>query len=82
MLLALKEWSVPKEAVTIVAAGGSALRLAALEKRALDATVLPYVYALAAARMGMKVMADIPELVPSFPDKVITMRRSFLEKER
>jgi NitT/TauT family transport system substrate-binding protein len=82
VLLALKEWSIPKEAVTIVAAGGSALRLAALEKRALDATVLPYDHALAAARMGMKVMADIPELVPSFPDKVITMRRSFLEKER
>ena len=35
-----------------------------------------------AARMGMKVMADIPELVPSFPDKVITMRRSYLEKDR
>jgi ABC-type nitrate/sulfonate/bicarbonate transport system substrate-binding protein len=27
-------------------------------------------------------MADIPELVPSFPDKVITMRRSYLEKDR
>ena len=82
VLLALKEWNIPKEAVTLVAAGGSALRLTALEKHALDATVLPYDHALAAARMGMKVMADIPELVPSFPDKVITMRRSYLEKER
>ena len=27
-------------------------------------------------------MADIPELVPAFPDKVITMRRSYLERER
>jgi NitT/TauT family transport system substrate-binding protein len=82
VLLALKEWNIPKESVTVVAAGGSALRLAALEKRALDATVLPYDHALAASRMGMKVMADFPELVPSFPDKVITMRRSYLEKER
>jgi NitT/TauT family transport system substrate-binding protein len=82
VLLALKEWNIPKEAVTLVAAGGSALRLAALEKRALDATVLPYDHALVAARMGMKVMADIPELVPSFPDKVITMRRSYLDRER
>jgi ABC-type nitrate/sulfonate/bicarbonate transport system substrate-binding protein len=32
--------------------------------------------------MGMKVLADIPELVPAFPDKVITMRRSYLERER
>jgi NitT/TauT family transport system substrate-binding protein len=82
VLLALKEWNISREAVTLVAAGGSALRLTALEKRALDATVLPYDHALAAARMGMKVMADIPELVPSFPDKVITMRRSYLEKDR
>jgi ABC-type nitrate/sulfonate/bicarbonate transport system substrate-binding protein len=82
VLLALKEWNIPKEAVTLVAAGGSAVRLAALEKRGLDATVLPYDHALVASRMGMKVLADIPELVPAFPDKVITMRRSYLERER
>jgi len=82
VLLALKEWNIPKEAVTLVAAGGSAVRLAALEKRGLDATVLPYDHALAASRMGMKILADIPELVPAFPDKVITMRRSYLERER
>ena len=82
VLLALKEWNISKEAVTLVAAGGSALRLTALEKRALDATVLPYDHALAAARMGMKVMADIPRAGAVFPDKVITMRRSYLEKDR
>jgi ABC-type nitrate/sulfonate/bicarbonate transport system substrate-binding protein len=82
VLLALKEWNIPKEAVTLVAAGGSAVRLAALEKKGLDATVLPYDHALAASRMGMKVLADIPELVPTFPDKVITMRRSYLGRER
>ena len=82
VLLALKEWNIPKEAVTLVSAGGSAVRLAALEKKGLDATVLPYDHALVASRMGMKVLADIPELVPAFPDKVITMRRSSLERER
>ena len=82
VLLALKEWNIPKEAVTLVAAGGSVVRLAALEKRGLDATVLPYDQALTASRIGMKVLADIPELVPAFPDKVITMRRSYLERDR
>ena len=83
VLLALKEWNIPKEAVTLVAAGGSAVRLAALEKRGLDATVLPYDHALAASRMGMKVLADIPEAsARMLPDKVITMRRSYLERER
>jgi NitT/TauT family transport system substrate-binding protein len=82
VLMALKAWNIPKEAVTLVAAGGSAVRLAAMEKRGLDATVLPYDHALIASRAGMRVLADIPELVPDFPDKVITVRRSYLEKER
>jgi NitT/TauT family transport system substrate-binding protein len=82
VLLALKEWNISRDAVTLVAAGGSAVRLAAMENHGLDATVLPYDHALLASRAGMKVLADIPELVPAFPDKVITVRRSFLEKER
>jgi ABC-type nitrate/sulfonate/bicarbonate transport system substrate-binding protein len=82
VVLALKEWGISKEAVTLVAAGGSAVRLAAMEKKALDATVLPYDQALMATRAGMRVLADIPTLVPNFPDKVITMRRSFVQKER
>lgn len=82
VLLALKEWNIQKDAVTLVAAGGSAVRLAAMEKKALDATVLPYDQALTATRAGMRVLADIPNLVPNFPDKVITMRRSFIQKER
>ena len=32
VVLALKEWNIPKTAVTLVAAGGSAVRLAAVEK--------------------------------------------------
>lgn len=82
VLLALKEWNISRDAVTLVAAGGSAVRLAAMENRGLDATVLPYDHALLASRAGMKVLADIPDLVPAFPDKVITVRRSFLERER
>jgi ABC-type nitrate/sulfonate/bicarbonate transport system substrate-binding protein len=82
VVLALKEWKIPKDAVTLLAAGGSAVRLAAMEKKALDATVLPYDQALTATRAGMRVLADIPKLVPNFPDKVITMRRSFIQKDR
>jgi NitT/TauT family transport system substrate-binding protein len=82
VVLALKEWNIQKDAVTLVAAGGSAVRLAAMEKKALDATVLPYDQALTATKAGMRVLADMPNLVPNFPDKVITMRRSFIQKER
>jgi len=82
VVLALREWNIQKDAVTLVAAGGSAVRLAAMEKKALDATVLPYDQELTATRAGMRILADIPNLVPDFPDKVITMRRSFIQKER
>jgi len=82
VVLALKEWNIQKDAVTLVAAGGSAVRLAAMEKKALDATVLPYDQVAAATRAGMRILADMPNLVPNFPDKVITMRRSFVQKER
>jgi NitT/TauT family transport system substrate-binding protein len=80
--MALKEWNIPRDSVTLVAAGGSALRMAAMEKKALDATVLPYDQANVANRLGMTVLADIPKLVPNFPDLVITMRRSFVQRER
>ena len=79
---ALKEWNIPREAVTLVAAGGSAVRLAAMEKKGLDATVLPYDHAAAGSKAGLRVLGDMPTLVPSFPDKVIIMRRSFVQKER
>jgi ABC-type nitrate/sulfonate/bicarbonate transport system substrate-binding protein len=80
--IALKEWNIPREAVTLVAAGGSAVRLAAMEKKGLDATVLPYDHAAAGSKAGLRILADMPTLVPSFPDKVIIMRRSFVQKER
>jgi len=82
VLLALKRWNISREAVTLLAAGGSVTRLAAMAKGALDATVLPYALSQQAARLGMRVLADIPDLMPSFPDKVVTVRRSFLLKER
>jgi NitT/TauT family transport system substrate-binding protein len=81
-LIALKKWNIPREAVTLVAAGGSAVRLAAMQNHSLDATELPYDQALAASKMGMRILADLPDLIKSFPDKVVTVRRSYLEKER
>src|SRR5262245_65415226 len=80
VVLALREWNIQKDAVTLVTAGGSAVRLAAMEKKALDATVLPYDQALTATRAGMRILADIPNLVPDFPDKVIIFGVSLFKK--
>jgi ABC-type nitrate/sulfonate/bicarbonate transport system substrate-binding protein len=48
----------------------------------LDATVLPYDHAAMGSKAGLRILADMPTLVQSFPDKVIIMRRSFVQKER
>ncbi|HEY1266398.1 MAG TPA: ABC transporter substrate-binding protein [Candidatus Binatia bacterium] len=80
--LALKEWNLPRSSMTIFAAGGAPERLAGLSSRVLDATVLSPPETIAAARMGMSVLANLSDLKASFPQTVMTTRRSFLEKNR
>lgn len=81
--LALKEWNVPRQSVTIVQSGESATRLVALSVKALDATVLPYPEISEAVRMGMNVLAHMSEMkTAAFPMNVIAVRRPFLEKNR
>ena len=81
--LALKEWNVPRQAVTVVQSGGAANRLVALSAKALDATVLAYPELGEAVRMGMNVLAHMRDMkTAAFPMNVIAVRRSFLEKNR
>ena len=82
VLLALREWGIPREAVNIIPAGGSAARLIAMDARGLDATVISYDHALIAAQKGMTILGDLAEIVPEFPDRLIVARRSFLDRER
>ncbi len=82
VLLALREWGIPRENVNIIPAGGSAARLTAMDARGLDATVISYDHALIAAQKGMTILGDLAEIVPEFPDRLIVVRRSFLDKER
>ena len=80
--LALKEWNLPRSSMTIFAAGGAPERLAGLSSRVIDATVLSPPETIAATRMGMSILANLSDLKASFPQTVITTRRSFLEKNR
>ncbi len=80
--LALKEWNIPRPSVTILATGGAPERLAALAARAIDATVLAPPETVAATRMGLTFLGSLSDLSASFPNTVITVRRSFLEKNR
>jgi ABC-type nitrate/sulfonate/bicarbonate transport system substrate-binding protein len=80
--LALKEWNIPRQSVTIFASGGAPERLAALSTRAIDASVLSPPEALVATRLGMNILEHLSDLKAAFPQTVITVRRSFMEKNR
>ena len=80
--LALAEWNIPRQSVTILATGSAPARLSAMASKALDATVLAPPENFVATRMELNVLAQLSDLKASFPQTVITVRRSFLEKHR
>ena len=83
IVLALKEWNVPRQSVTIIQSGGAAQRLLALSAKALDATVLAQPELGEAVRMGMNVLAHMRDMkTAAFPMNAIVVRRSFLQQNR
>jgi len=83
VVLALKEWNVPRQSVTIIQSGGAANRVVALSAKALDATVLAYPELGEAVRMGMHVLAHMRDMkTAAFPMNIIAVRRPFFEKNR
>ncbi|MBM4296810.1 MAG: hypothetical protein FJ143_03630 [Deltaproteobacteria bacterium] len=82
-ILALKAWNVPRQSVTILAAGDSMARIVALSTKAIDATALSHPDINEALRLGMHSIADMSEMKEaSFPMNVVVARRSFVEKNR
>jgi ABC-type nitrate/sulfonate/bicarbonate transport system substrate-binding protein len=83
MALALKEWNIPRQSVTLLAGGPSSNRLIALSKGAFDATLLAPPDTGEASRMGMHILSNLSDLkTAAFPINVVATRRSFLEKNR
>ena len=80
--LALKEWNIPRSAVTILVAGGAPERLAALLSGNIDATVLSPPETVSAARAGLRILANLGDLNASFPQTLIMVRRSYLASKR
>lgn len=83
LVLALREWNIPRQSVTLLASGPAANRLIALSTGALDATLLAPPETGEAARMGLPTLAHMTDLkAAAFPMNLIATRRSFLEKNR
>jgi NitT/TauT family transport system substrate-binding protein len=83
LILALREWNIPRQTVTLLASGPAANRLIALSSGALDATLLAPPETAEAARMGLPTLAHMTELKAAyFPMNAIATRRSFVQNNR
>jgi NitT/TauT family transport system substrate-binding protein len=83
VVLALKEWNVPRQSVTIIQSGGASQRLVAMSAKALDATVLAQPELGEAMRMGMNVLAHMRDMkTAAFPMNAMVVRRPFLQQNR
>jgi NitT/TauT family transport system substrate-binding protein len=82
ILMALKAWGMPPDSVKLLPSGGSLARLAAMEvEGGLDATIIPYGEAAAAAKKGFNILADLSELMEESPEKVFIADRPFITKK-
>ena len=81
-VLALKEWGIPRQAVTLIRSGDTASRLIALANRSLDATFLSMPYTIEAQKLGLNVLAHLGDMQAAFPMTVVAVNRAFLQKKR
>lgn len=82
VVLALKEWGIPRQAVTLIRSGDTASRLIALANRSLDATLLSMPYTIEAQKLGLNVLAHLGDMQAAFPMTVVAVNRGFLQKKR
>lgn len=82
VLMALKEWNIPRDAVNIIPAGSSESRLVALTTKGLDATILAPPQTIKAEKLGLRTLVHMSDLKASFPLDTIVMSRAFLTQQR
>ncbi len=84
IILALKKWGIPRQAVTLLRRGGDGGTglLLALSSKAIDAVLLSPPFATEAKRRGFNILAHLGEIQAFFPMTVVVVNRSFLEKKR
>jgi ABC-type nitrate/sulfonate/bicarbonate transport system substrate-binding protein len=81
VVLALRKWNIPRDAVTWLQAGGSPDRMLALMSGVIDASPLLPPQSFEAPHLGNNVLIDFAE-IPAFPQTAIAVRRNFLESNR
>jgi ABC-type nitrate/sulfonate/bicarbonate transport system substrate-binding protein len=80
--LALKEWGIPRQEVTLVRSGDTTSRLVALSNRAIDATFLSPPSTTEAKKMGFTTLTHMGDMQAFFPMTVVAVTKDFLDKKR
>jgi ABC-type nitrate/sulfonate/bicarbonate transport system substrate-binding protein len=81
VILAFRKWRMALESVSMIQSGAASDRLVALLKGGIDASPLSPPHSFEATQRGLNVLIDFNEL-EAFPQRVLVVRRSFLEKNR
>jgi len=79
---ALRYWGIDERSVTILRAGGTAERLAALQAGMIDATVLIAPETGRARKAGIPILLDLGDLREGFPTISVVTTRRFLSSKK
>lgn len=82
MLLALREWNVNRDSVTLLANGAGPNRLLALTNKVVDGAVIAPPETAEARSRGMTLLGHFSDLKANFPITVIIVRRAFYQSNR
>ncbi|OGQ84747.1 MAG: hypothetical protein A3F90_12435 [Deltaproteobacteria bacterium RIFCSPLOWO2_12_FULL_60_19] len=80
--LALKEWGIKQQEVSVMIGGDAPTRLLSLTVGSLDATILSPPHLTMAVKAGYRVLADMGEMRANFSQSTLYVRRSYLRDNR
>lgn len=80
--LALKEWGIKQQEVSVVVGGDAPTRLLSLTVGRLDATILSPPHLTKAVHAGYRILADMGEMRANFSQSTVYARRAYLRENR
>src|SRR5438132_4904089 len=80
--LALKEWGIKQQEVTVIIGGDAPTRLAALLAGLIDATILSPPQLTKAVQAGYRVLADMGDMSANFTQSSLYAKASYLRENR
>jgi NitT/TauT family transport system substrate-binding protein len=80
--LALKEWGLKQQEMSVMIGGDAPTRLLSLTVGSLDATILSPPHLTMAVKAGYRVLADMGEMRANFSQSTLYVRRGYLRENR